>query len=55
MLRSKIASGAMGAGQIDLAFGTMTTHLPLLKSEKAYVLASDTRPTVASELGLKAE
>jgi hypothetical protein len=26
MPRSEIASGAPGAGQIDLAFGTMTTH-----------------------------
>jgi tripartite-type tricarboxylate transporter receptor subunit TctC len=45
------------AGQIDLAFGTMTTHLPLLKakSEKAYAVTGETRSTVAPDIPTFAE
>jgi tripartite-type tricarboxylate transporter receptor subunit TctC len=50
------------AGQIDLAIGTLTTHLPLLRaaSEKAYVVQAETRSALApniptfSEMGLPA-
>jgi len=44
--------GDLVAGQIDLAIGTMTTHLPLMraKSEKAYAVASETRSPVAPDI-----
>jgi tripartite-type tricarboxylate transporter receptor subunit TctC len=50
------------AGRIDLVFGTMTTHLPLVRagSEKAYAIVSETRSSLApdvptfAELGLPA-
>jgi tripartite-type tricarboxylate transporter receptor subunit TctC len=50
-------AGDLVAGQIDLAFATMTTHLPLLqaKSEKAYAVASITRSTVAPDIPTLAE
>jgi tripartite-type tricarboxylate transporter receptor subunit TctC len=49
--------GDLLAGQIDLAIGTTTTHLPLLraKSEKAYAVASETRSPVAPDIPTFAE
>jgi tripartite-type tricarboxylate transporter receptor subunit TctC len=49
--------GDLVAGQIDLVFGTLTTHLPLLqaKSEKAYAVSGETRSTVAPDIPTFAE
>jgi tripartite-type tricarboxylate transporter receptor subunit TctC len=40
------------AGQIDLAFGTLTSHLPQLRagSEKAYAVASEMRSALAPDI-----
>ena len=45
------------AAQIDLAFGTLTTHLPLVRagSERAYAVASETRSALAPEIPTFAE
>jgi tripartite-type tricarboxylate transporter receptor subunit TctC len=45
------------AGRIDLAFGTLPTHLPLVRagSEKAYAVTSDTRSTLAPDIPTFAE
>jgi tripartite-type tricarboxylate transporter receptor subunit TctC len=44
--------GDLVAGQIDLAIGTLTTHLPLLRagSEKAYAVTGDTRSAFAPDI-----
>jgi tripartite-type tricarboxylate transporter receptor subunit TctC len=49
--------GDLIAGQIDLAFGTLTSHLPLLRagSEKAYVVAGETRSALAPDIPTFAE
>jgi tripartite-type tricarboxylate transporter receptor subunit TctC len=45
------------AGQIDLAFGTLTTHLPQLRAgtEKAYAVAGETRSALAPDIPTFAE
>jgi tripartite-type tricarboxylate transporter receptor subunit TctC len=45
------------AGQIDLAVGTLTTHLPQLRtgSEKAYAVAGETRSALAPDIPTFAE
>ena len=45
------------AGQIDLGFGTLTSHLPQLRagSEKAYVVAGETRSALAPDIPTFAE
>ena len=45
------------AGRIDLVFGTLTTHLPMLRSgsEKAYAVASETRSALAPDIPTFAE
>lgn len=45
------------AGQIDLAVGTLTSHLPQLRagSEKAYVVAGETRSALAPDIPTFAE
>jgi tripartite-type tricarboxylate transporter receptor subunit TctC len=49
--------GDLVAGQIDLAFGTLTTHLPQLRvgSEKAYAVAGETRSALAPDIPTFAE
>jgi tripartite-type tricarboxylate transporter receptor subunit TctC len=49
--------GDLVAGQIDLVFGTLTSHLPLLRagSEKAYVVAGETRAALAPDIPTFAE
>jgi tripartite-type tricarboxylate transporter receptor subunit TctC len=49
--------GDLIAGRIDLAFGTLTSHLPLLRagSEKAYVVAGETRSALAPDIPTFAE
>src|SRR5262249_45436549 len=49
--------GDLVAGQIDLAIGTLTTHLPQLRagSEKAYVVAGETRSALAPDIPTLAE
>ena len=44
--------GDLAAGQIDLAIGTLTTHLPLLQagSEKAYAVQAETRSVLAPDI-----
>jgi tripartite-type tricarboxylate transporter receptor subunit TctC len=44
--------GDLVAGQIDLAIGTMTTHLPQLRagSEKAYAVPAETRSALAPDI-----
>jgi tripartite-type tricarboxylate transporter receptor subunit TctC len=45
------------AGQIDLAIGTLTSHLPQLRagSEKAYAVAGETRSALAADIPTFAE
>ena len=45
------------AGQIDIGFGTLTSHLPLVRagSEKAYAVASETRAALAPDIPTFAE
>jgi tripartite-type tricarboxylate transporter receptor subunit TctC len=45
------------AGRIDLVFGTLTTHLPMLRSgsEKAYAVTSETRSALAPDIRTFAE
>jgi tripartite-type tricarboxylate transporter receptor subunit TctC len=45
------------AGQIDLGFGTLTSHLPLVRagSEKAYAVAAETRAALAPDIPTFAE
>jgi tripartite-type tricarboxylate transporter receptor subunit TctC len=49
--------GDLVAGQIDLAFGTLTTHLPQLRAgiEKAYAVAGETRSALAPDIPTFAE
>ena len=49
--------GDLVAGQIDLAIGTLTTHLPLLRagSEKAYAVQAETRSVLAPDIPTFAE
>jgi tripartite-type tricarboxylate transporter receptor subunit TctC len=49
--------GDVVAGQIDLAFGTLTSHLPLVRAgnEKAYAVASETRSGLAPDIPTFAE
>ena len=49
--------GDLVAGQIDLAFGTLTTHLTQLRagSEKAYAVAGETRSALAPDIPTFAE
>jgi len=49
--------GDLVAGQIDLAIGTMTSHLPQLRagSEKAYAVAGETRSALAPDIPTLAE
>jgi tripartite-type tricarboxylate transporter receptor subunit TctC len=44
--------GDLVAGQIDLAIGTLTTHLPLLRagSENAYAVQAETRSALAPDI-----
>jgi tripartite-type tricarboxylate transporter receptor subunit TctC len=44
--------GDLVAGQIDLAVGTLTSHLPLVQagSEKAYAVTGDTRSALAPDI-----
>ena len=45
------------AGRIDLVFGTMTTHLPMVRagSEKAYAVAGETRSALMPDIPTFAE
>ena len=49
--------GDLVAGQIDLAIGTLTTHLPMLRagSEKAYAVQAETRSSLAPDIPTFAE
>jgi tripartite-type tricarboxylate transporter receptor subunit TctC len=49
--------GDLVAGQIDLAFGTLTTHLPQMRagSEKAYAVAGESRSALAPDIPTFAE
>jgi tripartite-type tricarboxylate transporter receptor subunit TctC len=49
--------GDLVAGQIDLVFGTLTSHLPLVQagSEKAYAVTGDTRSALAPDIPTFAE
>jgi tripartite-type tricarboxylate transporter receptor subunit TctC len=49
--------GDLVAGQIDLAIGTLTTQLPLLRagSEKAYAVQAETRSVLAPDIPTFAE
>ena len=49
--------GDLMAGQIDLAFGTLTSHLPLVRagSEKAYAVAGEARTALAPDIPTFAE
>jgi tripartite-type tricarboxylate transporter receptor subunit TctC len=49
--------GDLVAGQIDLALGTLTTHLPQLRAgtEKAYAVAGETRSALAPDIPTFAE
>jgi tripartite-type tricarboxylate transporter receptor subunit TctC len=49
--------GDLVAGQIDLAFGTLTTHLPQLRAggEKAFAVAGETRSALAPDIPTFAE
>ena len=49
--------GDLVAGQIDLAIGTLTSHLPLLRagSEKAFAVASEARSALAPDIPTFAE
>jgi tripartite-type tricarboxylate transporter receptor subunit TctC len=44
--------GDLVAGQIDLVFGTLATHLPLVRAgrEKAYAVAGETRSALAPDI-----
>jgi tripartite-type tricarboxylate transporter receptor subunit TctC len=44
--------GDLVAGQIDLVFGTLTSHLPLVRAgrEKAYAVAGETRSALAPDI-----
>jgi len=49
--------GDLVAGQIDLVFGTLTSHLPLVRAgrEKAYAVAGETRSALAPDIATFAQ